>query len=1519
MNPEQRRSDKVRDKAKNPSAVPTRLRRGRSGRALAGMVAVLLAFAAIAATVAAPAGAVSPAEFLTQFGDGEGPPSAGAGETYVPRGLATDPTNGHVYVADSGNNRISEFTAWGNFVKAWGWGVADGTSEELQTCTATCFRGLEGSGAGQLNRTQGVAVDSAGDVYVVDGNNRRVQKFDSDGNFLLAFGGDVVAKGPGDSANDEQQEILIASTGGSFKLSFEDPYGGGTTAQTATLPYNASAAEVQAALNGLATVGGLGGSVTVGGGPGDGSASTPYVVTFEGDLGGDEVPALEIDRSALNLPTGSGYSLECTSETKLGTISYSWLRNGVQIPGATSATYVTTAADEGAALQCQATSITASSGATQTANPVYVAQPAPAIAPPVAPSDIRVQLDPLAGENPRVGGPGQTLSCDANAASWQGASSFSYRWYRSGVEIAGATSSTYFLTAADLASPAVFQCAVIGTNAGGTATTRFSRILGGSDSVLTQPAPENPIVPIAKAEMEPPSRVITANEGGAAEVCSAANGDVCKEGNEGAANGQFGVWSFGSFIAVDRDGGGDTVYVGDQERIQAFGVDGAYKSEIALPAEASVWALTVDPAGKLYVSLDREGTEFSEGLLFLEPSPNVMVLSPGGAQLETLEAEEPNALATGPAGEVFVLDGYTGTKATGGISNPVVVKIHEFDSDGEEIASFEYPEIIRSVGIAANAVGDIYVSNIDGPGGVGSYIRAYGPGPVALEPPPAVAPEIASQYAASVDTTGATLQARIDPNFWPDATFYVQYGTADCEAGGCAEQPVAPGSLLTKKSLNSPLTTPKVFLAGLKPATTYHYRFVAVSGGGGPVFGADRTFTTFAPPNVKTDCPNQTYRTGAAARLADCRAYEMVSPVEKNGGDTIALLNGISRRAGLDQSSTSGQRLSYSTYRSFGDAKSAPYTSQYIASRDESGWSSRGISPPRDLSVIAGDVPTYTDSQFQLLSPDLSEGWLLHDSAPLLAPGAVSGFINLYRRFDASDSYEALTTAAPPHGTPVAYVPEMQGVSADGTHAIFLARDNLTPDAPILTSVPQLYESVGGALRLVSVLPNGTASKQQSWAGTHNNLSSLNRLDSVQHAISDDGSRIFWSSAGFDSGPGKIYVRIGGEETRPVSESVSTAKAQFWTAAADGSKAIFSFAEGARAGQLYEFDVDSEEAHQIAEGVTGVVGASEDASHVYFVSKEALAGGATEGEPNLYLYEAGEDGGTYAFVATLSDNEELSIVNPVPIDHYARVTPDGRHLAFVSNAALTDYDNLDVASGKADAEVYRYDADSKGLECVSCNPSGARPAGRDVGTEGSPRWAAAQVPAWTSQFYQPRYLSDDGSRLFFESFDALVPEDTNGKGDVYQWEAEGVGDCADEGGCVSLISSGESPQDTKLLDASPSGSDVFIATHAGLLPQDAGLVDIYDAREGGGLPPPAEPPGPCEGDACQNAASPPNDQTPASASFHGPGSAVVRKPSARRCAAGKRQVRRKGKARCVPKKNKRRHKREQRHNEGTGR
>jgi hypothetical protein len=304
------------------------------------------------------------------------------------------------------------------------------------------------------------------------------------------------------------------------------------------------------------------------------------------------------------------------------------------------------------------------------------------------------------------------------------------------------------------------------------------------------------------------------------------------------------------------------------------------------------------------------------------------------------------------------------------------------------------------------------------------------------------------------------------------------------------------------------------------------------------------------------------------------------------------------------------------------------------------------------------------------------------------------------------------------------------------------------------------------------------------------------------------------------------------------------------------------------------------------------------------------------GKPNLYLAE----GGGLGFIATLAGNDvsvssEYATITRRPHQRTARVSPDGLHAAFTSFGAPTHYDNTDAKSGKADMEVFLYDAGGEGeLICASCNPSGGRPVGARMPklAEGKEVWAAASLPVWFKALYPGRVLADDGNRLYFEATDALVPRDSNGTIDVYQWERSGRGGCEQSDpdystqnqGCVSLVSSGQSAGEARFLDASPSGDDVFFTTAASLVEWDYGLVDIYDARVDGGLPAPPVPPAECEGEACQGPAAAPEPPRPSSLTYSGPGNLLERNARPR-CAKGKVRRRVRGKSRCVKRASKR--------------
>ncbi len=1039
-------------------------------------------------------------------------------------------------------------------------------------------------------------------------------------------------------------------------------------------------------------------------------------------------------------------------------------------------------------------------------------------------------------------------------------------------------------------------------------------------------------------------------------TCSAS--ETCQDGAEGTASGFFsGLPASGSYIAV---GPSNKIYVGDKERIQVFNPNGEFQESIAVPGE-SIQALGVDtfamsPSyGDIYVAYLVSGEAGDK--------PGVVQLNASGTPLRTLKASNPRAITTNANdGDVYVANKEAGKP----VAN-TSVEFLRFKSSGELIEEFGKNDLEESTGITTSspptcglsgADADLIASNSQAGR---SFVRIYGAPPKLSEcPPPKVAPSIDAQFATSAQSTSATVMAKINPHFWTESTEYeVEYGTGECSKGGCTQKVPVPAALLEGPVTNADIATPGILLNGLAPDTTYHYRFVAESDGGGPVYGGDpdgaepgeanfeegtegtlRTFPAIEEPQPDS-CSNLAFRSGASGRLPDCRAFEMVSPPDKNGGN-IAIAT-----VSQSQADEAGQRMTYTSVTSFGQAEGAYLTSQYLASREAGGWQSHSVQAPRNTISLypLGGI----NFQYWGFTPSLCSGWFVQDTTEALVEGAPDETPNLYRRNLCDGGYELLSTVKPPNfklePLKTYYYAEPQGFSADGTRTVFRADDALTPNAAPETKGEetfQLYESQGdGSLALVSVLPSknssaGKASPLQTSAGTASAVRKVSsRFDNVYGAVSGDAERVFWTASSIPSiivaserggGPGAVYLRVnaGAEEsphsntgkclegdkacTYPVSELISTSPAQFWQGNGEGTRAIFSIGE-----KLYEFEAEEEEDGRlatppptpIAEGFKGFMGASTNVNRVYFVSSKALAGtSGTGGANNLYFYEKGSG---FKLVAELSaldlagafngTNARPSPIALLPYKRTSRVTPDGLHAAFLSTASLTGFDNTDQNNGEADAEAFVYDATSGKVVCASCNATGVRPSGGNIKEPSDELafWAAARIPGWTTEFQPSRPLSDNGSRLFFESFEPLVPRDTNGRTDVYEWEAaaskaqclntlRGELFLTESQGCLSLISSGQSSQDSEFFDATPSGNDVFFATLSSLVGWDTGLVDVYDARVNGGFPEPPQPKASCEGEACQSPPAPPNDQTPSSATYNGPGNLSEAKP---KCPKGK--------------------------------
>lgn len=500
----------------------------------------------------------------------------------------------------------------------------------------------------------------------------------------------------------------------------------------------------------------------------------------------------------------------------------------------------------------------------------------------------------------------------------------------------------------------------------------------------------------------------------------------------------------------------------------------------------------------------------------------------------------------------------------------------------------------------------------------------------------------------------------------------------------------------------------------------------------------------------------------------------------------------------------------------------------------------------------------------------------------------------------------------PAFGEAVSFV----AATPDLRHAV--VRSKGSPLVAGIENGEGIYEWEAGApLRLVSVLPESEGGKPTFEQPALGGPEGLGGGYSLRHAISNDGTRLVWSATP-NGAPRLYLRDVARGETLRLDVPQGLSEAETKRIEEEGGAAIFQDAnaettrifftdrhkltpesaeeeEGGSAGDLYVCEIYEDAQHKLACKLTDltaavsvsgelpavqgtVLGADEQGAYVYFVADGVFGAGASRGtcggtayQPsttvcNLYVAHRGSGGWERPrFIAALSiaDAPDWRVSHEMGGESTeetkfqgltARVSPNGRYLAFMSDRSLTGYDNLDKSSGVADEEVYRYDVEANRLLCASCNPSQARPEGLQDSLQqakignaplidkqetwsASSRWLAADIPGWTGleigevgSLYQSRYLTDSG-RLFFNAVDSLVPADQNGKADVYEYENDGEGTCTSATGCVSLISSGASASESAFLDASASGNDVFFLSAAVLVPQDIDTAfDIYDAR-----------------------------------------------------------------------------------------
>jgi hypothetical protein len=986
----------------------------------------------------------------------------------------------------------------------------------------------------------------------------------------------------------------------------------------------------------------------------------------------------------------------------------------------------------------------------------------------------------------------------------------------------------------------------------------------------------------------------------AGEECQA--GAVASAGEEG--EGKFHAWHLGSFIAVGATG---TVYVGDEDRVQEFNSNGVYQGQIKLTGFGTPTALAVNASGDIFVRAFEHNS--------------VHEFEPSGAELhDFIFSERLEGVGVDPVtGDVYIAEEHNnGAK--------VSAELFEYEGAGAySLLAERAPEapLLSSGGVAVGRHGTVYVTD-----GFGSGSEVADKVAILGNPPEeglagAPAPSVGAGRVLHDAATSAQVSATVSPHF-QQVRYYVQYGSSTGYEDGDA--PAPPGLYLAGRVQGAATVT----LEGLAPGTEYHYRFVAESENGEMAYGPDATFVSdgegitglpdgrvyeqVSPPfkNGNYFDPFGGFMFGLAEADGDGVVYEMNGAV----GSSYAGIVGeyVSRRApGVGWSTQQatprplGNKLRIETASPWFIQPSADFGSFLFAGQE---------------AYVEGDAPGSLNL-FLSDDPAVEPVWLGQPTAqaPIPAVGANT------KTTHPIDNYVVAGASADLGTVYFAYagtlLPEDEGPSGRAAHiGNGLSEGDLKPQEPEPWG---FYEYSGGELHEAGALPDGALSAYGAIpAALGSPEGTLDRRVHYQdggfdNTISENGARAFFVSPDPDASSvtdpegckrlpssctsevPELYMReaLPGGERRTVLVSRSQLPGSAGEPAADGpalvenyAGATYAFAtpdgshvffasvdrltEAAPTGggaKEYELDVESEELTYLP-GVVGPIAAvSPSASDFMFVN-------TSKSPKELEVWRSGADGGSTSEVAklTLKPSNQLR----APQVRFSHASRDGSTFVFETTAEVPGFNDAGVNEDGPELQLFRYETGTGDLECLSCGPKGVEAAGNaftsydeyeSQGEEGQGHLNGENGNAVPATTLQPRAMSANGRRVFFDTPTPLVAQAVNGKRDVYEWEADGEGSCATAGGCTYLISSGAASGNSFYLDNSESGGDVFFATSAGLAPGDTDeAYDVYDARipRPGDSPPPSVPP--CKGSVCQG--PPPVPQLldmPPSETFSGPG------------------------------------------------
>jgi hypothetical protein len=1385
-------------------------------------------------------------------------------------------------------------------------------------------RGMEVGKGGNFTSPRDIAVNTLGagpaeqgDFYVVDEDgsgaqgflsNSRIQRFDEDGNFISAWGANVLT-----APVDEVQKLIVSASAGTYKLSFDG-------ATTADIAFDAGAEAVENALFALPRTGPAGlDNLRV-------SGSGPFTITFggvNGSMRATDVPQITVDTSSL---TGTA-SVETTTQ------------GSGQYEICTVATDCRLGAGGGAANAGDNAKNGSMNGPTSIAvdgdtGNVYVAD------------RNNRRINEYTGEGTFIRSFGWGVDASTPGEGYEicpAANRCTYGIAGSGVGQIGRNQS---------AKVGIAISPPDGNPATGTVflADPENRRVNTYDLDGANPSSFGSETQFEEGQ---PVKVAVDSRGIVYASNSKNNGEIERYDSEDANGGGVGFLApiamppllegpsesatVGLAVDPDSDGGGadkDALYVlrspwSGGGVVQQFGptndpgltvaptaVDDTHGTEAGFEI---VYGFGLDDAsGHIFVSAQGNIGGLGDGFRVyildnsVAPGASIDPVTVFDSHSATFSGEvDPNGAQTGYHFEYvddaeFQDNGFTDAKRV-----PIADK-RIGDGDTPVSVQSQAPSLIASTTYHVRLVAKQTFSStqtIDGPI---TFTTA------------ASVPSI-DGTAATISTEEATLRGTIDPENQAVTDYHFEWGTTQSygETTPSASLPAGKGPVAVSALLDS-----------LTPGATYHYRLVATNANG-TTQGPDSTFTTYA----------------SLPGLGPKRAFELVSQYPTGGLPILAnnALVSISEDGNRVHFGMASQPLPGTTLIPPPDQlhTGSSYW-RYGSLRGPDGWhiEDYGLSESGEGRPYFEGAGVSADGSRYLTSSSAGI-----DQDPRFDPDDQNGSLNLYST--AVDIYQRQPDGSLvwlsrdpriPVGTPQLdlgnAVPAgkfgMAAMSVDGSTAVFVSERPLNDADTATKGVPgspvSLYKWQEGQLTFIGKRPDGSVPSEGTALG-------LGPSTALQGTVSRDGSRVLFSAGGSGSNnSGTFYIQTDGQPTVEAVKETGVPQLPadqpfnvvYRGASSDLSRAFFttssrltpdSGASGAPLDpfgngdfDLYVYDINADKVRDLTPRLDGIddptvdpatadrgrarglVANSEDGKRVYFVADTQYdVAPNPEGElpspegRNLYLAELDgvDDPIKLRFVAALGPNDDhiwqsrLDGGAGLEDDKPAQASPDGSVLTFGSSEPLTGQ-----ALGGT-TQLFVYDAEADTLKCASCPSDGSLPSGNV-----NSRFAEIGGQVWQADNSYRRWVSSDG-RVFFHTASQLVDGDTNLLADVYEYR----------GGSLRLVSAGTGALPSRLEDISRDGSTAIINTSDALVPGDEepGTPKLYAARIGGGFPfVPKQPDCDLGAGACEGAGtSAPQQAGAGSAAFEGAGDPKPKK-AVKRCPKGKRKVRRGGKVRCAP-------------------